>query len=107
MILYLSAVEPHGDPMALGMVLVLALIIAIMALRKVIAQRKPAPVTPQQPAVTPVSAQRIPKAPGSARKLNLHHVEPKTAAMIMAITAHQMGKPLNELRFLSIREIDP
>ena len=46
-----------------------------------------------------------PKAPGSAGQLKLHDVEPKTAAMIMAIVADKMGKPLNELRFISIKEV--
>ena len=107
--LYLSASAPQGDPVALGMVLVLALIVAIMALRKYLAQRKPAPVVSQQPDVVPVAAPvptpQRPKAPGSAGKLKLHNVEPKTAAMIMAITAHKMGKPLNELQFISIKEV--
>ena len=44
-------------------------------------------------------------APGSAGSLKLHDVEPKTAAMIMAIVADKMGKPLNELRFISIKEV--
>ena len=48
---------------------------------------------------------KIPEAPGSAGKLKLHNVEPKTAAMLMAIVADKMGKPLNELRFISIKEV--
>ena len=44
-------------------------------------------------------------APGSAGKLKLHDVEPKTAAMLMAIGADKMGKPINELRFISIKEV--
>ena len=44
-------------------------------------------------------------APGSAGQLKLYDVEPKTAAMIMAIVANKMGKPLNELRFISIKEV--
>ena len=60
----------------------------------------PAPVAaPAAPAV------EAPKAPGSAGQLKLHDVEPKTAAMIMAIVADKMGKPLNELRFISIKEV--
>ena len=43
-------------------------------------------------------------APGSAGQLKLYDVEPKTAAMLMAIVADKMGKPLNELRFISIKE---
>ena len=59
----------------------------------------PAPAAPAAPAA------EAPKAPGSAGQLKLHDVEPKTAAMIMAIVADKMGKPLNELRFISIKEV--
>ena len=51
-----------------------------------------------------VAAAPVP-APGSAGQLKLYDVEPKTAAMIMAIVANKMGKPLNELRFISIKEV--
>ena len=54
-----------------------------------------APAAPAAPAV----------APGTAGQLKLHDVNPKTAAMIMAIVADKMGKPLNELRFISIKEV--
>ena len=58
-------------------------------------------------ATAPAAPAAAPKAvaPGSAGELKLHDVEPKTAAMIMAIVANQMGKPLNELRFKSIKEV--
>ena len=46
-----------------------------------------------------------PVAPGTAGELKLHDVEPRTAAMLMAIVADKMGKPLNELRFISIKEV--
>ena len=55
-------------------------------------------------AAAPVEAPK-PTAPGSAGELKLHDVEPKTAAMLMAIVADKMGKPLNELRFISIKEV--
>jgi hypothetical protein len=32
-------------------------------------------------------------------------VPDKTAAMLMAIVAEKTGKPLNELRFISIKEV--
>ena len=58
-------------------------------------------------AAAPAPAPAAPKAvaPGSAGELKLHDVEPKTAAMLMAIVADKMGKPLNELRFKSIKEV--
>ena len=60
----------------------------------------PAPVA--APAAAVVDA---PTAPGAAGGVKLYDVEPKTAAMLMAIVADKMGKPLNELRFISIREV--
>ena len=52
--------------------------------------------------------QEAPKAeaPGSAGQLKLYNVDPKTAAMLMAIVADKLQKPLNELRFISIREVE-
>ena len=60
------------------------------------------------PSATPAAAPDAPAAPvapGSAGGVKLYDVEPKTAAMIMAIVADRMGKPLNELRFISIKEV--
>ena len=58
----------------------------------------------------PVSVEKTeapkPTAPGSAGELKLYNVEPKTAAMLMAIVADKLGKPLNELRFISIKEVE-
>ena len=62
----------------------------------------PAPVA-AAPAAAPAAAGEA--APGSAGQLKLYDVPPKTAAMIMAIVADKMGKPLNELRFISIKEV--
>lgn len=56
-------------------------------------------------AAVPVAAAPKAVAPGSAGELKLHDVEPRTAAMLMAIVADKMGKPLNELRFKSIKEV--
>ena len=58
---------------------------------------------PAAPAASAAAPKKV--APGSAGELKLYDVEPKTAAMIMAIVANQMGKPLNELRFISIKEV--
>ena len=63
-----------------------------------------APVAAAAP-TAPVAAVAPAVAPGTAGQLKLHDVPPKTAAMIMAIVADTMGKPLNELRFISIKEV--
>ena len=73
---------------------------AAEAKQKAAAAAAPAAAAPAAaPAVT------AEPAPGSAGKLKLHDVEPKTAAMLMAIVADKMGKPINELRFISIKEV--
>ena len=73
---------------------------AMEAKQKAAAAAAPAAAAPAAAPV--VSAE---PAPGSAGKLKLHDVEPKTAAMLMAIVANKMGKPINELRFISIKEV--
>ena len=47
----------------------------------------------------------MPRASGTAGELKLYNTDPRDAAMIMAIVADSLGKPLNELRFISIREV--
>jgi len=103
----LTAIQnSQPDYVALAMVLVLAVIVAIMAIRKRFGTKAkptdPAAITAQTPAEVPEK----PAAPGSAGKIKLHNVEPKTAAMLMAIVANKMDKPLNELRFISIKEVE-
>ena len=46
-------------------------------------------------------------APGSSGSVKLFNVDDRTAAMVMAIVADEMQTPLNELRFISIKEITP
>ena len=98
------------DYVALAMVLVLALFVAVKAVRKYFSKKHAAQAAPAAaPAAaavqTAAEAPNAPVAPGSAGKLKLHDVEPKAAAMLMAIVADKLGKPLNELRFLSIKEV--
>ncbi|NCE65913.1 hypothetical protein D1159_15330, partial [Pseudoflavonifractor sp. 524-17] len=51
------------------------------------------------------AAPSAPPAPGSAGQIRLYDVPDKEAAMLMAIVADKMGKPLNELRFKSMKEV--
>ena len=69
------------------------------------AKKKAVPAAPVAPVAAPVVPAAPAEAPGTAGQLKLHDVPPKTAAMIMAIVADKMGKPLNELRFISIQEV--
>ena len=45
-------------------------------------------------------------ANGTCGELKLINVEERDAAMIMAIVADNMGVPLNELRFVSIKKVE-
>ena len=84
------------------------LMIVVMIIGKAFSKPKKAaapaaaPVAAAPAAAAPVCTE---KAPGTAGQLKLHDVSPKTAAMLMAIVADKMGKPLNELRFISIKEV--
>ena len=82
------------------------LMIVVIALGKVFSA-KDAKAAKNAQAAAPVAAPVAPAAtaPGAAGQLKLHDVEPKTAAMLMAIVADKLGKPLNELRFISIKEV--
>ena len=86
----------------------IALMIVVTILGKAFVaaeNRKKAQAVVETPAPAPAPEVEPVKAPGSAGQLKLHDVEPKTAAMIMAIVADKLGKPLNELRFTSIKEV--
>ncbi len=80
-------------------------VVMIMGRIFIAKDRKAAAAKAAAAPATPAVEVAKPTAPGSAGELKLHNVEPKTAAMIMAIVADKMGKPLNELRFISIKEV--
>lgn len=95
-----------------GLVLLMCVIIIMgkaMSSRKAQPEapaRIPSPVQSAAPAAPEApEAPSAPPAPGSAGEIKLFDVPDKEAAMIMAIVADKMGKPLNELRFKSIKEV--
>ena len=125
---YLAAAAPDLENISImnaGIVAVLGyavvffglilLMLVVMAMGKAFmskdAQAKEAPKA--APAAAPAAAVSVSAvadpasdaAPGTAGQLKLYDTPPKTAAMIMAIVADKMGKPLNELRFISIKEV--
>ena len=82
------------------------LMIVVMIMGKIFTAKKAAPVAaPAAAPAAPAPAPEVPVAPGTAGQLKTYDVEPKTCAMLMAIVADKMGKPLNELRFISIKEV--
>ena len=98
--------------LTIGIVAALAVAILVMVIRKLTANKKPAPDTVGVPDDS-VASSNVgtgvldgPVAPGAAGEVKLNNVEPKTAAMLMAIVADKMQKPINELRFISIKEVE-
>ena len=82
-----------------GLIL-LMIVITVLGKVMVASQKKAAsaPVVPTAPA-------EAPKAVGSCGQVACFNVPDREAAMVMAIAADKIGKPLNELRFISIKEV--
>ena len=78
------------------------LMLVVMLMSRIMMGKKKAPAAAEAPVEAPVPAE---KAPGTAGELKLYDTDPRDAAMIMAIVADTLGKPLNELRFISIKEV--
>ena len=92
----------------IGLTLLMTVIIIVGKI--MVAKSKKADIKSTVPAVAipaPTPAPEVPKklAPGSAGDVKLYDTDPRDAAMIMAIVADKTGKPLNELRFRSIKEV--
>ena len=85
-------------------IILLMVVVIVMGKLFMAAENKKKAAAPAPAAAAPVEAPKA-VAPGAAGQLKLHDVEPKTAAMLMAIVADKMGKPINELRFISIKEV--
>ena len=91
----------------MGLMVLMAIVYGMGAIFKSAARRKPiaAPTVPAPRGGSPAAEPVGEPAPGTAGEVKLNNVSDKEAAMIMAIVASQMGKPLNELRFKSIKEV--
>ena len=85
----------------IGIIMLMILVMFVGDLMFKSAQRKAA----KAPAAAPAAPAAPAAAPGTAGELKLYDTDPRDAAMVMAIVADKLGKPLNELRFKSIREV--
>ena len=99
------AVVFFGLILLMGVITVLGKVMTAKTKKAEAAKANLAAAAPVPAAAAPVAPAAPQLAPGTAGQLKLHDVNPKTAAMIMAIVADKMGKPLNELRFISIKEV--
>ena len=86
----------------------IALMVVVIVAGKIMAAKKSKAAAPVAAAPAPAAAPKpvlAAAAPGTAGEVKLFDVADKEAAMLMAIVANKLGKPLNELRFKSIKEV--
>ena len=91
----------------LGMLVVFFALILLMICIKILVavtdrKKKEEPVAA---AAEPAAAEPV-LATGTAGDIKLYNTDPRDAAMVMAIVADTRGKPLNDLRFISIKEVE-
>ena len=91
-----------GLSLLMGVVIIVGKIMVAQA-KKAKAAPAAAPTAPAAPAAPAVEA--VPAAPGTAGEVKIYDTDPRDAAIIMAIVADKLQKPLNELRFVSIKEV--
>ena len=77
----------------------IALMAVIMIVGKIMVAKKSAPAAAPAPKAAPVLAA------GTAGECKFYNVGDREAAMLMAIVANKLGKPLNTLRFKSMKEV--
>ncbi len=90
-------------PSLLGMLVVFIMLALIMGVIYIIS----AIFRPKKQELIEESYEAAPAelAPGSAGGVMLYDTPDRAAAMIMAIVADKMKKPLNQLRFISIKRV--
>ena len=94
----------------MAVVLVMGKIMVAKKAKTAAAAPAPAAPAPAAPAAAAPAAVPAPKAApvlaaGTAGECKLYNVGDREAAMLMAIVANKLGKPLNTLRFKSMKEV--
>ena len=87
---------------------VLIVLMGIIALISKLFGGKKAPAANEDVSAVPEAVSAVPEAEcadDNYTGVRLHGVDDKTAAIIMAIVAHELNKPLDNLRFISVREV--
>lgn len=87
-----------------GLILLMIVVIAMGKYFVAKADKEKAAAKLEAP-TAPVAEVKKAEARGTAGELKLYDTDPRDAAMIMAIVADTLGKPLNQLRFISIKEV--
>ena len=87
----------------------IALMAVVLVMGKIMVAKKAktaaAAPAPAAPAAAPAPKAAPVLAAGTAGECKLYNVGDREAAMLMAIVANMLGKPLNTLRFKSMKEV--
>ena len=90
----------------------IALMAVVLVMGKIMVAKKaktaaaaPAAAAPAAPAAAPAPKAAPVLAAGTAGECKFYNVGDREAAMLMAIVANKLGKPLNTLRFKSMKEV--
>ena len=92
----------------IGLILLMCVVILVGKIMVSKSKAKKTAAAPAAAAAAPAPAAPAKKAalaPGSAGEVKIYDTDPRDAGMIMAIVADKLQKPLNELRFVSIKEV--
>ena len=82
----------------------IALMVVVIVVGKIMVAKKSKAAAPvAAPASAPKAVPAL--ATGTAGECKLYNVGDREAAMLMAIVANKLGKPLNTLRFKSMKEV--
>ena len=89
----------------MAVVLVMGKIMVAKNAKTAAAAPAPAAPAPAAPAAAPAPKAAPVLAAGTAGECKFYNVGDREAAMLMAIVANKLGKPLNTLRFKSMKEV--
>ena len=89
----------------MAVVLVMGKIMVAKKAKTAAAAPAPAATAPAAPAAAPAPKAAPVLAAGTAGECKFYNVGDREAAMLMAIVANKLGKPLNTLRFKSMKEV--
>ena len=89
----------------MAVVLVMGKIMVAKKAKTAAAAPAPAAPAPAAPSAAPAPKAAPVLAAGTAGECKFYNVGDREAAMLMAIVANKLGKPLNTLRFKSMKEV--
>lgn len=92
---------------AVGLAVVFFTLFLLMIMVKVMTKVIPAENKANKAVIEPeISRPIVSAVPSDSSNVKLYNTDPRTAAMIMAIVADQIDIPVEQLKFISIKEVE-